>query len=512
MPNFLIILSILTPFLGAFTMTQPWFAEKKQRERSIMAFVVATSIITLLLVAYPPQSPLKLFKLTDHVNIAFQVDGLSRVFALLVALLWPLTTLYAFDYMQHEGGERRFFGFFLIAYGIVLGIAFAATMVTMYLFFELLTLATLPLVMHKMDDKARFAGFRYLLYSMIGAALGLISVIFLSVYSDSDFFLLGGMLNSGRVVGMETILQMIFVVSFFGFGVKAALFPGHAWLPIASVAPTPVTALLHAVAVVKAGVFACIRLVYYGFGTDFLLGSGAQDVIMAATVITIVFGSIMALRSDHFKRRLAYSTISNLSYIMFGVSLMSGAGLKAASLHMLYHGVIKITLFFCAGAVYAKTGWEYISRLSGLAAKMPVTFATFTLASLALMGIPPLPGFWSKLALGNAAAELGTKLSYLGLGAIMLSALLTALYQMGVVLQAYFPTEVQATDKAKPRTTHRQQRSPRYLLRVARGAQSDLLESKRMNLVLLVLCCLILIMGFGDGFIERWLSQILMLP
>lgn len=477
-----------------------------------MGSVLLTSLITLALVIFPPANPLKLFKLTSHLTLAFHVDGLSRIFALLVALLWPLTTLYAFDYMQHEGGERRFFGFFLVAYGIVLGIAFAATMVTLYLFFELLTLATLPLVMHKMDDKARFAGFRYLLYSMIGAALGLMSVIFLSAYSDTDYFIIGGILNQSRVLGMENILQGIFAVSFFGFGVKAALFPGYAWLPIASVAPTPVTALLHAVAVVKAGVFACIRLVYYGFGTEFLIGSFAQDITMIATVITIVFGSVMALRSDHFKRRLAYSTISNLSYIMFGVTLMTEAGLQAASLHMLYHGVIKITLFFCVGAVYAKTGWEYISRLSGLGSKMPITFATFTLASLALMGIPPLPGFWSKFALGKAAVELGTKIGYFGLAAIMLSALLTALYQMSVVLQVYFPTEVQPGDLSQPRTTHRQQKSPRYLMRIARAAQSGLLESKRMNLVLLILSLMILLMGFTDGPIEKWFNTILTMP
>ena len=507
MPNFMILLAILTPLVGASAMTQPFMQDRERRERFIMGIVLLTSLWTFALIIKPPTEMLKLFRLTEHLTIAFHVDGLSRLFASIVASLWPLTTLYAFDYMHHEGGEQRFFGFFLVAYGIVLGVAFAGSMVTMYLFFELLTLSTLPLVMHHMDAKARYAGLRYLIYSMTGASLGFVSVIFLSVYGSGDFFVLGGMLDAKHILGNEALLQGVFTLSFFGFGVKAALFPGHGWLPLASVAPTPVTALLHAVAVVKAGIFACIRLVYYGYGTELLSGSFAQTLTMLAAVFTIAFGSIMALRTDHFKRRLAYSTISNLSYILFSVTLMTDQGLQAAGLHMIYHAVVKITLFFGAGAVLAKTGKEYVSQLSGLASKMPITFASFTLASLALMGIPPLPGFWSKWSIGSAAASLGTPIAYMGIAALMISALLTALYQMGVVIQGYFPTDEQDTGPLTPRMSRKQRRSPRYVLRAARAAYSGQFESRNMNLTLLILSAAILAMGFADGFVEQLVHQ-----
>jgi len=507
MPNFMILLAILTPILGASAMTQPFMQDRTHRERYIMGIVMLTSLFTFALIVKPPTEMLKLFRLTEHLTIAFNVDGLSRLYAAIVAALWPLTTLYAFDYMHHEGGEQRFFGFFLVAYGVVLGVAFAGSMVTMYLFFELLTLATLPLVMHHMDAKARYAGLRYLIYSMTGAALGFVSVIFLSVYGSNDFFALGGMLDPKHILGNEALLQGIFTLGFFGFGVKAALFPGYAWLPAASVAPTPVTALLHAVAVVKAGIFACIRLVYYGFGTELLQGSFAQTLTMLAAVFTIAFGSIMALRTDHFKRRLAYSTISNLSYILFSVTLMTDQSLQAAGLHMIYHAIMKITLFFGAGAVLVKTGKEYVSQLSGLASKMPITFASFAFASLALMGIPPLPGFWSKWAIGSAAVSVGTPIAYLGIATLMFSSLLTALYQMGVVIQGYFPTDDQEESTSSPRMSRKQKRSPRYLLRAARAAYDGVLESRNMNLTLLILCAALLLMGLMDGFVEQWVRQ-----
>lgn len=504
MPNWFILCAILTPLLGSIAMTRPMMQDRHRRERYIMSVVLATSLFTFALILKPPTELLKLFRLTEHLTIAFHVDGLSRLFASIIAALWPLTTLYAFDYMHHEGGEQRFFGFFLIAYGIVLGVAFAGSMVTMYLFFELLTLSTLPLVMHHMDAKARYAGLRYLIYSMTGAALGFVSVIFLSVYGSNDFFALGGMLNPLHIKGNEVVLQAVFTLGFFGFGVKAALFPGYQWLPLASIAPTPVTALLHAVAVVKAGIFACIRLVYYGYGPDLLRGSFAQTLTMMAAVFTIAFGSIMALRTDHFKRRLAYSTISNLSYILFSVTLMTDQGLQAAGLHMIYHAVVKITLFFGAGAVLAKSGKEYVSQLSGLAGKMPVTFASYTLASLALMGIPPLPGFWSKWAIGSAAANVGTTLAFWGIAALMLSALLTALYQMGVVVQGYFPTDDQQETPSTPRMSKKHRRSPRMQLRAARAIYSNQLESKNMNLTLLILSAAILLLGIFDGYVEQW--------
>jgi multicomponent Na+:H+ antiporter subunit D len=254
-------------------------------------------------------------------------------------------------------------------------------------------------------------------------------------------FVPGGVLVSAGAVGRERILRAVYVLAVLGFGVKAAIFPFHGWLPSASIAPTPVTALLHAVAVVKAGAFAIIRITYYSFGTDFLKGTPAQYIVMGFAVTTILYGSVRAVKEPHFKRRLAYSTVSNLSYIVFGASLMTPLGLTAALSHMIYHAVIKIALFFCAGAVLCKTHREYVRELDGLGRKMPVTFATFTLGSLALIGIPPLPGFISKWNLCTAAVAEGSRMGYIGMCALLISALLTAVYMLTIVIKAYFPVD-----------------------------------------------------------------------
>jgi multicomponent Na+:H+ antiporter subunit D len=235
------------------------------------------------------------------------------------------------------------------------------------------------------------------------------------------------------------VLLLIYVLAFFGFGVKAALCPFNSWLPQASVAPTPVTALLHAVAVVKAGAFAIIRMTYYSFGADFLRGTWAQYTVMAATIFTIVYGCTRALKETHFKRRLAYSTISNLSYILFGCALMTPLGMAGAVTHLVFHALMKITSFFCAGAVMHQTERNYVYELNGLGIKMPKTFVIFTISSLALMGVPGFAGFISKWSLAQAAVESGNPLAYVGVAALLVSALLTAIYMLSVVFRAFWP-------------------------------------------------------------------------
>ena len=237
------------------------------------------------------------------------------------------------------------------------------------------------------------------------------------------------------------LLLFIYVLAFMGFGVKAAVCPFCAWLPQAGVAPTPVTALLHAVAVVKSGAFAIMRLTYYSFGTDFLKGTWAQYTVMGVTIFTIVFGCSMAVKERHIKRRLAYSTISNLSYILFGVTIMTPLGLVGALTHLVCHAVMKICSFFCAGAIMYKTEKSYVYELDGLGRKMPKTFGIFTVSALALMGVPGLCGFISKFNLAKAAVESQNTFSYVGIGALLISAILTAIYMMGIVVRAYFPRQ-----------------------------------------------------------------------
>ena len=379
-------------------------------------------------------------RFNDVFSISLRIDGASMVFGTIVSTLWPIITVYAIDYMSHEGSENRFFSFWLMAYGVVLGVAYSEDFLSLYLFYELLTLSTLPLVMHAADEKARYAGREYLIYSLSGAAFAFIGIVFLLNYGAGHLnFTYGGILDAARVAGNERTLLVVFVAAFFGFGVKAAIYPFYRWLPDASVAPTPVSALLHAVAVVKAGAFAVMRLIYFGFGADFLRGTWAQTVVMAATIVTIVYGSARALRTPHLKRRLAFSTVSNLSYILFAFTIMTPAGLLGGLTHMVYHAVVKITMFCCAGAILHKSGREYVYDLENFGRVMPVVFAAFTVSSFALIGLPPLGGFAGKWMIATAAVASQNKLAYVGIGALILSTLLTTLYLMTVVVRAYFP-------------------------------------------------------------------------
>ncbi|MCM1162076.1 MAG: proton-conducting membrane transporter [Roseburia sp.] len=430
---------ILIPILGGALVPLLPFKKRKHRLIYIETVVVVNSLLVFSILMNRPEQAFTLMHFTGDLTISFQLDGLGSVFAALVSSLWPLATLYAFEYMKHEGHERVFFLFYTVTYGVTLGIALSGNMITMYFFYELLTLVTVPLVLHTLTREAVLAARRYLYYSLGGAAFAFIGVIFMIVYGTGEGFVLGGTLNLARIGTRVNVLLLIYVFAFFGFGVKAALCPFNSWLPQAGVAPTPVTALLHAVAVVKSGAFAIMRLTYYCFGTEFLRGTWAQNVVMAATMITIVYGCSMAVKERHLKRRLAYSTISNLSYILFGVTIMTPLGLVGALSHMVFHGVMKICSFFCAGAVIYKTGKTYVYELEGLGRKMPKVFGIFTVSALALMGVPGLCGFISKFNLASAAIDSGNVLAYFGIGALLISALLTAAYMFSIIIRAFFP-------------------------------------------------------------------------
>ena len=361
------------------------------------------------------------------------------VFAGLVSALWPFATLYAFEYMTKEEHEKIFFLFYTMTYGITLGIALSANLLTMYFFYELLTLVTVPLVMHTLTREAILASRKYLYYSLGGAAFAFIGLIMIIIYGTTTDFILGGVLDLTKIGGRTNVLLFVYVMAFLGFGVKAAVFPFNSWLPQAGVAPTPVTALLHAVAVVKSGAFAIIRLTYYSFGVDFLKGTWAQTTVMLVVMFTIVYGCSRAVKETHLKRRLAYSTISNLSYILFGVTIMTPLGLVGALTHLIFHAVIKICSFFCAGAIIHQTEKQYVHELDGMGYRMPCVFGIFTVSALALMGVPGLAGFISKWNLASAAVESGNPVAYFGIACLLLSALLTAIYMLTIVVRAFFP-------------------------------------------------------------------------
>lgn len=441
MNEIFLLLVVLIPFIGGVLIPLLPFSGRKSRLAFVEIVVIINSILVWMLLLNQPQGAFTLLKFTGNLSVSFHIDGLASIFAGLVATLWPLATFYSFEYMKHEEHEEIFFMFYTITFGVTLGIAMSANILSMYFFYELLTLVTTPLVLHTLSREAILASRTYLYYSLGGAAFAFIGMIFVIVYGATPNFVYGGVLTADQYPGNLNVLLLIYVLAFMGFGVKAAICPFNSWLPKAGVAPTPVTALLHAVAVVKSGAFAIMRLTYYCFGVSFLKGTWAQYTVMAITIFTIVYGCSMAVKERHIKRRLAYSTISNLSYILFGVTIMTPLGLVGALAHMICHAVMKICSFFCAGAVMYKTGRSYVYELDGFGKRMPKTFTIFTISSFALMGVPGLCGFISKFQLANAAVESGEVLAYVGIAALLISAILTAIYMLSIVIRAFYPPQ-----------------------------------------------------------------------
>ena len=416
---------ILFPILSGALMPVVRIRERRAVRIYTGTVTLLTSGFAWLMILCAEDLPAILLQFTRDFTLKLRFDSCGRFFAGIAATLWPLTVCYAFEYLEDDPRLHVFFTWFTMAYGVTLGVSMAGNLFSLYIFYELLTLTTVPLVMHTGTPEAIRAARTYFAFSLGGAAFALISILYL---------IFGG-------AGKEslTVTRIFYVIGVLGFGVKAAMFPVHAWLPKASVAPTPVTALLHAVAVVKAGVFAVTRLTYFGYGTEIAFGSWAQYLLLVLAAVTILYGAARAVREVHWKRRLAYSTVANLSYILFGIFLMSPAGLTGALLHMAFHAEIKILAFFAAGAVLHRTGREYIFEMNGLGRKMKVTFICFTVSAVALTGIPPFAGFISKWHLLLAAAEENTVWAYVGAGVILLAALLTAVYMLGMVRIAWFP-------------------------------------------------------------------------
>ena len=438
MPIHMIILSILLPILGGAALIPVPFRTVRAREIAYEAVTCVTSVLVWMIVLRAPEGTAVVFSFAHGFPLAFQADGMARLFAGMVALMWPPVLLYAYEYMEHEDRTDGFFGFYVMTYGVTLGVAFAANLLTMYVFFEMLTLVTIPLVIFYRTHESNYAGRLYAAYTIGGAGLAFFSVILTGLYGAGSDFVYGGCLS-----GLDNlpVLHASFILGFFGFGTKAAVFPMHDWLPKASVAPTPVTALLHAVAVVNSGAFAVMRLVYYVYSPAMLIGSKAQILCLMVSVFSLLIGAYFAIRERHFKRKLAYSTMSNLSYMLFGALLMTPAGLIGGMAHMLFHGITKMTLFLCAGAFMHKTGKAYVYEMGGVGRKMPVTFTCYTLGALSLIGIPPLCGFISKWRLLIGGADAGTPYGIFGACALIAAAFMCALYTLPVSVRAFFPVE-----------------------------------------------------------------------
>jgi len=379
--------------------------------------------------------------------IKFRVDSLGMLFALVASSLWIITSAYSIGYMRglQEHSQTRYFCFFALALSATIGVAFSANLLTLYLFYEMLSLATYPLVTHHQDQEGRASGRKYLTY-ILGTSIGLLLPAMLISYNLAGTleFARQGFLAGTCSKGLVAMLLVFFI---FGFA-KAAIMPFHGWLPAAMVAPTPVSALLHAVAVVKVGVFSIVRVLTGVFGTDLLSSLDLGLVVCIAASFTIIVASLIALSQDNLKRLLAFSTIGQLSYIVLGVGLLSPKGMTGGILHIAMHAFGKITLFFCAGAIFVATGKRNISEMTGIGKRMPLTMAAFFIASLSIIGLPPTGGFLSKwyLVLGSLEAHQIAILVVL-----LTSSLLNAAYFMPVVYRAFFssPQESLFEDKVR---------------------------------------------------------------
>ncbi len=403
---------------------------------AIVKFIIVLSLIPPLLKGQTVG--INLFEILPGISFGFRVDSLGLIFALMASFLWILTSFYSIGYMRSlkEHNQTRYFVCFAGSLSATIGAAFAANLFTMYIFYEALTLFTYPLIAHEETDEA-FRGARIYLIYLLGTSIAFLLPAIIGTYlaAGSLEFVNGGLLAATASKGLSsTFLVVLFALFILGIA-KAAIMPLHSWLPNAMVAPTPVSALLHAVAVVKMGVFVVLRVVLYVFGIDLMSALGIGTFLAYFASFTILLASIIALRQDNIKARLAYSTISQLSYIVVGVSLLSLSGVKGSILHIVVHAFSKITLFFWAGAMAVGAHRKYVSQLSGIAKKMPVSMAIFTVGALSLIGLPPFSGFLSKWYLLKGSLEAGlVPIAFV----FMISSFLNACYFLPIIYIAYF--------------------------------------------------------------------------
>ena len=411
--------------------------ENPDLERGFTRAALALSAACAVAVALAGERGFTLWRLTDALAFELRTDGLARFYMILISLVWLLAGWYAGAYNARDAHARRYDCFYLCTLGVLMGLSMSANAVTFYMFYEMMTLITVPLVMHNMDRDAVAAGIKYLIYSVFGASAALLGIFFLMHCAGTTSFTPGGVL--GATAGNENLLRAIAFVMLVGFGVKAGMFPMHAWLPTAHpVAPAPASAVLSGV-ITKMGVLGAIRTIYYLFGVNFLRDTWVQTALMALTLITVFMGSLLALREKLFKKRLAYSSVSQVSYVLFGLSTMTLLGLVGALLHVCAHSLIKDTLFLSAGSIIHETGRVRADDLTGVGKVMPRTLAAFTLASLGLIGIPPTGGFISKWYLAQGALSSGVSCAWIGPAVLLCSALMTAGYLLPVSTHGFFP-------------------------------------------------------------------------
>jgi multicomponent Na+:H+ antiporter subunit D len=428
----LIILSSFIPALMIF-----WIPKEKAHIRTLLnligVFATIAFVVYMIIGVYNGHSYEMRFAFLPQLEMVLRAGPLALLFGALSSFLWLLTTIYAIGYLEGSAHSSRFFGFFSLCITATIGISISGNLITFLFFYEMLTLCAYPLIIHRGTEISRLAGRSYLIYTIIGGVLLLLGTLWLYMLTGTLEFTPKGFIES---VTQENhfALIIIFILLIAGFGVKAALVPLHGWLPLAMVAPAPVSALLHAVAVVKAGAFGIIRVVYEVFGVERAALLGLTQPLAVLAAITIIYASIRALFQNDLKRRLAYSTVSQVSYIILGVAIVGPIATIGGVVHLVHQGVMKITLFFAAGNLAETLGIHKISEMNGAGKRMPFTMIAFTIGALGMIGVPPVAGFISKWYLGLGALEVGSEWVIL---VLIGSTLLNAAYFLPIIYRIW---------------------------------------------------------------------------
>ncbi|UCH01279.1 MAG: monovalent cation/H+ antiporter subunit D family protein [Deltaproteobacteria bacterium] len=437
------LLAVLVTLIGALLIVFTGERHRNLREFwtilvSVLKFVIVISMVPFVLEGRILEYTI--ITLTQGVSLQFRVDQFGLFFGVLASALWIATSAYSIGYVRglNEHAQTRYFFNFALCLSATMGIAFAGNLLTLFIFYEILTVATYPLVAHKETEDAIMGGRKYLAYTLIAGVVILFAIIFIYSLTGILDFKPGGFLL-GR--GQSATLIFLFSILILGFGVKAALMPMHEWLPTAMIAPTPVSALLHAVAVVKAGVFGCLRIILYVFGPGLLHELNLWHILAYFAAFTVIVSGMYALAQDNLKKRLAFSTINNLAIIVMGAALLTPSAITGSIFHMGSHGFMKITLFFVAGAIYVKTHKENVSELDGIGRQMPLTMGAFAIGAMGVAGTPPICGFISKwyLAMGSLEAK-----QVIFLLVLLISALMDVAYFFPIIYNSFFKTPKEA--------------------------------------------------------------------
>lgn len=441
--NLWILSAVFVPIiLGAVMPALKFLKERKAKLIYVCIALAASTLCTIMAVlsSNVGSDSFYMFSFTERVRIEFKIDNMSRIFSILTVIIWNLVGMFSFSYMKHENHETRFFTFYIMLAGVLYGIDFSSNIITFYMFYELMTLTSLVLVLHTQTHESIMAGRKYVFYSIAGAFMALLAIFFINASALTLDFTAGGVLDPLLADNNKSILLAVTFLAIIGFGCKAGMFPMHSWLPSAHpLAPSPASAILSGI-ITKAGVLALIRVVFYIVGADFIRGTWVQYAWLILSLVTVFMGSMLAYKEKVLKKRLAYSTVSQVSYILFGLALLNETGMLGALLHVVVHSVAKNCLFLAAGAIIFKTGFKNVNELYGIGKRMPVTIWCFTLAGLTLVGIPPAGGFLSKwyLATGALSADVGV-FTWLGPIVLIISALLTAGYILPVTINGFLP-------------------------------------------------------------------------